>query len=153
MVPANARTIKNLPGFPLWHLKTSVSASLYKSLLVSPVTAWVIVKAPEGSGSAPQLIRSDAGGVFDELAKTAAKDWGGEGFSTIESRVHRPSLMVHLLIYKLPDGLMAVNFAHNDESSFAGNQYTDVYVGVYKDGKWTRIGGNKVIRRLPQPGL
>ena len=44
---------------------------------------------------------------------------------------------------------MAVNFAHDDEAFYAGVQYTDVWVGVFKNGKWTKIGGTKVVRNLP----
>lgn len=149
--PANARTIRNLPGFPLAHLKTSISPKLYKSLIISPVTAWVVAQAPAGEGDEGKIVRSDAGGVFDKLAREMAKGWGGVGYDTTESRTRRPTLMVHLLIYKLADGLMAVNFSHNDQAFYHGIQYSDVWVGVFKDGKWTRIGGTKIRRNLPNP--
>ena len=150
-LPANARTIQNLPGFPLSHLKTSVRPNLYNSLLISPVTAWVVVEVSDLAGAEPKLIRSDAGGAFDKLAKEMGKGWGGVGYNTTGSRVQHPSLSVHLLIYKIADGLMAVNFSHNDQAYYAGLQYSDVWVGVYKDGQWNRVGGTKVIRNLPQP--
>jgi len=149
--PANARTIRNLPDFPLTHLKMSLSPKLYKSLLISPLTAWVVAEAPSIAGSEPKMVRSDAGGVFDKLALEMAKGWGSVGYNTTESRTQRPSLLVHLLIYKLVDGVMAVNFAHNDQAFYAGIQHSDVWVGVFKNGKWTRIGGTKVIRNFPEP--
>ena len=149
--PANARTIRNLPGVPLAHLKMSLSPKLYKSLLISPVTAWVVVQAPMLEGAQPKIVRSDAGGLFDKLAQEMAKGWGAYGYDTTESRAQRPSLNVHLLVYKIADGLMAVNFAHNDQAFYHGIQYSDVWVGVYKDGKWTKIGGTKVKRDLPEP--
>jgi hypothetical protein len=148
--PANARTIRTLPDFPLAHLKTSISPKLYKSLLISPLTAWVVAQAP-ASGSEPKLLRSDAGGVFDKLALEMAKGWGSVGYNTTESRTQRPSLKVHLLIYKIVDGVMAVNFAHNDQAFYAGAQHSDIWVGVFKNGKWTRIGGTKIIRNFPEP--
>jgi hypothetical protein len=151
--PANARTIRNLPDFPLAALKVSLNPKLYKSLLISPVTAWVVAQAPTVTSPEPKIMRSDAGGAFDKLALALAKEWGSVGYNTTESRTHFPSLKVHLLIYKIADGLMAVNFAYDDEAFYqsAGMQHTDVWVGVYKNGQWRRIGGTKVIRNSPEP--
>ena len=146
---ANARTIQNLPNFPLSHLKVSLSPRLYKSLVISPLTAWVVANV-SAYGQA-KIVHSEGGGTFDNLALEAAKRWAPVGFNTTESRTHNPSVNVHLLIYKLVDSIMAVNFAHNDDAFYAGLQYTDVYVGVYKDGKWARVGGTKVIRNFPEP--
>ena len=150
-VPANARTIKNLPGFPIAHLKLSLSPRLYKSLAISPVTAWVVASAPNMKGAEPKILRSDAGGLFDKLAQEFAKGWGSVGYDTTESRTQRPTLGVHLLVYRIADGLMAVNFAHNDQAFYHGRQHSEVWVGVYKDGKWTRVGGTKIIRNLTHP--
>ena len=150
-VPANARTIRNLPDFPIAHMKTSLSPRLYKSLVISPVTAWVVTSAPNLQGAEPKILRSDAGGAFDKLAQAFAKGWGSVGYDTTESRTQRPSLSVHLLVYRIADGLMAVNFAHNDQAFYHGRQHSEVWVGVFKDGKWTRVGGTKIIRNLSHP--
>lgn len=147
--PANARTIRNLHDFPLAHLKMSINPRLYKSLIISPLTAWVVAQPPPVEGSDPKILQSDAGGTFDKLALQMAMNWGASGYDTTESRTQRPTLRVHLLIYKIVDGLMAVNFAHNDQAFYHGLQRSDVWVGVYKNGKWTKIGGTKVIRRTP----
>jgi hypothetical protein len=149
--PANARTITNLPGFPVAHLKISLNQRLYKSLTISPVTAWVVARAPNIKGAEPKILRSDAGGAFDKLAQEFAKGWFSVGFDTTESRVHRPSISVHLLIYRIADGLLAVNFSHNDQAFFHGRQHSEVWVGVFKDGKWTKIGGTKITRNPPHP--
>ena len=149
-LPANARTIRNLQDFPLAHLKMSLSPRLYKSLIISPVTAWVVAQVGL-HGARPKIVHSEAGGVFDSLALAMAKMWEPVGYNVTESRAQSPTLMVHLLVYKLPDGLMAVNFAHNDQAFYAGIQRSDVWVGVFKDGKWARIGGTKVIRNFPKP--
>jgi hypothetical protein len=129
----------------------NLNPRLYKSLAISPLTAWVAVQAPVLAGGEPKTIRSDAGGAFDKLAQSFAREWGSVGYDTTESRTQRPTLMVHLLVYKIADGLLAVNFAHNDQAFYHGIQKSDVWVGVYKDGKWSRVGGTKVMRRLPQP--
>lgn len=147
--PANARTIRTLPDFPLAHFKMSINPRLYKSLIISPLTAWVVAQPPAVEGSDPKILHSDAGGAFDKLALEMARSWGAVGYDTTESRTQRPTLRVHLLIYKIVDGLMAVNFAHNDQAFYHGLQRSDVWVGVYKNGKWTKVGGTKVIRRTP----
>lgn len=147
--PANARTIRTLPDFPLAHLKMSINPRLYKSLAISPLTAWVVAQPPPVEGSDPKILRSDAGGAFDKLALQMAMNWGASGYDTTESRTQRPTLRVHLLVYKIADGLMAVNFSHNDQAFYHGRQYSDVWIGVYKNGKWAKIGGTKVIRRTP----
>jgi hypothetical protein len=144
-IKVNPRTINNIPNFPLSTFKTSLSPKLYKSLSVSDVAAWIVVHIPPYGGE-PKIIHSEAGGVFDKLALSMAKGWGSVGYNTTESRTHQPSLDVHLLIYKIADGIMAVNFSHNDDAFHAGRQYTDAWVGVLKDGKWTRVGGTKFLR-------
>ena len=148
--PANARTIRNLGDFPLTHLKMNLSPKLYKSLIISPLTAWVVAQPPAGEGSDPKIVRSDAGGDFDKLALSMARAWGSVGYDTTESRTQRVALNIHLLVYKIADGLLAVNFAHNDQAFYHGLQKSDVWVGVYKNGKWTKIGGTKVIRHTPE---
>src|ERR1700709_2159561 len=84
--PANARTIQTLPDFPLAHLKMSLSPRLYKSLLISPLTAWAVTPPPVNEGAEPKMVHSEAGGVFDKLALEMAKGWGSVGYNTIESR-------------------------------------------------------------------
>lgn len=150
-VPTNARTIRNLSDFPLATLKLSLSPRLYKSLMISPLTAWVVVQVTR-TGAPPKVIHSDAGGAFDSLALAMAKGWQPTRYDTTESRAQRVSLNVHLLAYKLADSsLLVVNFAHNDQAAYAGIGHTDVYVGVFKDGKWARIGGTKIMPQMTEP--
>jgi hypothetical protein len=149
-VPVHPRTIQSLPNFPLTTLKTSLSPRLYKSLTVSNLDAWIVAQVPPYGGE-PKITHSEGGGVFDKLALSMAKEWGAVGYNATESRTHQPALKVHLLIYKIADGVMAVNFSNNDEAFYAGRQYSDVWVGIWKDGKWTRIGGTKVIRQSVEP--
>src|SRR5689334_14850175 len=70
---ANVRTIQNLGDFPLAHLKMSLSPKLYKSLLISPLTAWLVAQAPTTGSPEPKIIHSEGGGVFDKLALEMAK--------------------------------------------------------------------------------
>jgi len=142
----NPRTIRNLPDFPLPTLKMSLSPKLYNSLSVSNVDAWVVVQLPPHGGEG-KIVHSEGGGVFDKMALTMATSWTPSAFNTTESRLKQgPSLKVHLLVYKVVDGLMALNFAASDEAFYAGRAYSDVWVGLWHGGKWTRIGGTKVVR-------
>lgn len=142
----NPRTIQNLANFPLPTLKMSLSPKLYKSLSVSNVDAWVVVQLPPHGGEG-KIIHSEGGGVFDKMALLMATSWAPTSYNTTESRLKTgPALQVHLLVYKVVDGLMAVNFAANDESYYAGRAYSDVWVGLWHGGKWTKIGGTKVVR-------
>ncbi|MDQ6655185.1 MAG: hypothetical protein M3Y80_05160 [Verrucomicrobiota bacterium] len=147
----NGPTINSLPGFPVGHLRFNINPKLYKSLSISPVAAWVVAQTPRFPGGEPKIIRSDAGGVYDKLALTMAKQWTMFNYDTTESRTHHPVLNVHLLVYQIADGIMAVNFSHNDEAFYAGYQRSDVWIGVWKDGKWTTVGGTKHTRDLPSP--
>ena len=149
-VPVHPRTIQQLPNFPISTLKTSISPRLYNSLSVSNVDAWIVAVVPPYGGE-PKITHSEAGGVFDKMALSMAKEWKTSGYDTTEGRTHAPSLTVHLLIYKIADGIMAVNFSHNDAAYYAGREYTDVWVGIWKDNKWTRVGGTKVIQQSVDP--
>ena len=116
-VLVHPRAIQNLPDFPLSTLKGSLSPKLYNSLSVSNVDAWVVVQLPPHGGEG-KIIHSEGGGVFDKMALAMATSWTPSGYNTIESRLKSsPSLKVHLLVYKVVDGLLAVNFAANDEAA------------------------------------
>lgn len=146
----NGPTINQLPGFPVAHLRFNLAPKLYKAISISPVEAWVVAQTgptmPE-----PKIARSDAGGHYDRLARDLAKEWTMMNYDTTESRTHHPVLDVHLLIYKIADGVMAVSFAKNEQAYYAGFQHSDVWVGIWKDGKWTTVGGTKRTRELTQP--
>lgn len=147
----NGPTIRDLRDFPIAHLRFNLAPKLYKSLSISPVMAWVVAQISTVPGTEPKIIRSDAGGKFDKFAIELAKGWNLQNYDTTESRTHRPTLNVHLLVYQIADGIMAVNFSHNDEAFYAGYQRSDVWVGVWQGGKWTTVGGTKRTRELSQP--
>ncbi|MFL6543373.1 MAG: hypothetical protein ACJ8I9_09405 [Chthoniobacterales bacterium] len=146
----NGPTINQLPGFPVAQLRFNLAPKLYKAISISPVMAWVIAQTGPAMPQ-PKIARSDAGGKFDHLAIALAKEWSMQNYDTTNSRTHNPTLNVHLLVFQIADGIMAVNFSHNDEAYYAGFQHTDVWVGVWKDGKWTTVGGTKRTRELTQP--
>jgi hypothetical protein len=142
---AKGRTITDLQVIPTRVLQRSISRKFYKTLLISPVDGWVIVRATLSGtrlGGA-RIVRSDMDGAFDALALQRAK----EVLITANYTTDRPNLgssvLLHLLIYKIADGTMALSFAHLDEP---GGDQADYYgcarLAVLKaDGKWTEIKG------------
>jgi hypothetical protein len=142
---AKGQLITDLKVIPTRVLQRSVSRKFYKTLLISPVDGWVIVRATLSGtrlGGA-RIIRSDMDGAYDALALQRAK----EVLISANYSTDRPNLgssvLLHLLIYKIADGTMALSFAHLDEP---GGDQADYYgcarLAVLKaDGKWTEIKG------------
>ena len=140
--PANARTIKKLPGFPIEELRSGLGAKLYKSLEISPVEAWVVARASiyNGHTANAKIIHSEANGLFDKMLLEMANGRSITGQDGIESRMPSDSLTVHLLVYKIADGFMAVCCSHNDDARYVGYQQSnDAWAGILKNGKWITI--------------
>jgi hypothetical protein len=141
---SKGKTLTELKVIPARVLQRSISPKFYKSLLISPVEGWITVRAQlSGSRlSGMRVTKSDLNGAYDSLAlKRAADVRLSGGFAT--DRKTPPSVLVHLLIYQIADGTMALSFAHFDEPG--GDQmayYGCARLAVLKrDGKWTDIKG------------
>jgi len=142
---SKGQTLTDLKIIPTRVLQRSISPKFYKSLLISPVEGLVTVRAQLAGTrlSGMRVVKSDLGGAFDALAlKLASEVRLGGNFST-EQPNRPPSVLLHLLIYKIADGTMALSFAHFDEPG--GDQlayYGCAKLAVLKsDGKWTQIDG------------
>ena len=143
------RTFLDCPNLPREALKSGVSAKFYKSLTISPLDAWVVVRAPLNGmkSSQAKVARSDAGGAYDDIALSLANSMQVTGLNTTESRINISEIEVHMLIYKIADGIMAVGFSHVDDPQYAGyRQYGRATIGFLKGGKWTFMD-NKMPRR------
>lgn len=141
---ASGRTIQNIPNFPLQALRSGVGRKLYSSLAISPVSAWVSARAAvvNGHTTGAQITHSEGNGVYDKALLAMANDYTVTGANTTESRLQKDSLNVHLLIYDLKDGTMAIVFSHNDDARYNGiGQIGTAWVGVYQGGKWVTISG------------
>lgn len=142
---SKGRRITELNVIPLRVLQRSISPKFYKSLVVSPVEGWVTVRA-QISGkrlTGMRVAKSDLNGTFDAIALKLASEVRLSGnFATDRPNVP-PSVLLHLLIYQIADGTMALSFAHFDEPG--GDQLA--YYGCAKlmvrksDGKWIEIEG------------
>ncbi|MEY2507784.1 MAG: hypothetical protein QOH01_2113 [Verrucomicrobiota bacterium] len=142
---AKGRTISDLQVIPTRVLQRSISRKFYKTLLISPVDGWVIVRANLSGTrlSGSRIIRSDMGGAYDALALQRAKEVLISANYTTDRPNLGSSILLHLLIYKIADGTMALSFAHLDEP---GGDQADYYgcarLAVLKaDGSWTEIKG------------
>lgn len=142
--PASTRTVQQIPNFPLQALRSGVGHKLYSSLAVSPVSAWLMARAAvvNGHSMGAQIIHSEGNGVYDKMLLEAANGYTVTGQNTIESRLATDTLNVHLLIYEIKDGKMAVCFSHNDDARYNGvGQMGTAWVGILQGGKWVTISG------------
>jgi hypothetical protein len=142
---AQGRTLADLHIIPARVLKRSISAKFYKSLLISPIRGWIVVRADlTGTRlSSPRVIHSELNGAYDSLALERANEMVIAGYRTTERPNHVPSILLHLMIYQIADGTMALSFAHLDEP---GGDQMDYWgcarLAVLKhDGIWTDIKG------------
>src|SRR6476620_4643795 len=142
--PASTRTVLQIPDFPLQSLRSGVGHKLYSSLAISPVSAWVSARAAviNGHTMGAQITHSEGNGVYDKALLAMANDYTVTGGNTIESRLQKDSLNVHLLIYDLKDGKMAIVFSHNDDARYNGlGQIGTAWVGILQGEKWVTISG------------
>jgi hypothetical protein len=142
---SKGRTLTDLKVIPTRVLQRFVSRKFYQSLLVSPVEGMVTVRA-QLSGtrlSGARVIKSDLKGAYDALALKLASEVRMAGNFSTERPNTPPFALLHLLIYNIADGTMALSFAHLDEPG--GDQlayYGCAKLAVLKsDGRWTQIDG------------
>jgi hypothetical protein len=139
------QTLPELNVIPSRVLQRSISPKFYKTLLISPVAGWIVVRARlVGTHlSGARIVRSDLGGAFDSLALKRAGEVTIAGYYSIDKPNVGGSVLLHLLIYKIADGTMALSFAHLDEPGGDQAEYFGCSrLAVLKaDGKWTEIKG------------
>ena len=139
------RTIGELDVIPTPVLQRSISPKFFKSLLISPIEGWVIVR---GSLSGTRLnglrvVHSEPNALNDHLALQRAREVQLAGNLSIEHPNSPSPVLVHLLLYKTADGTAALSFAHVDGAG--GNQmqyYGGSKLSILKhDGRWVDIKG------------
>jgi len=139
------RTITDIDVIPTRVLQRSISPKFYKSLLISPIQGRVVVRANlSGTGlSGMKVILSEPKGLHDHLALQRSKDVRIAGNYSIDRPNAKSSVLLHLLIYEIADGTMALSFAHLDGPGGEQMQYYGcARLAVLKgDGRWTQIRG------------
>jgi hypothetical protein len=143
--PSSAnRKIGDMNVIPTRVLQRSISPRFYRSLLVSPVAGWVVVRA-NLSGTrltGARVIHSELQGLYDPLALQLAKEALIAGNYSIDRPNIPGSVLLHVLVYRIADGTMVLSFAHLDHPG--GNQmeyYGCARLLTLKGDKWTEIQG------------
>ena len=138
-------TLPELKVIPLRVLQRSINPKFYKSLTISPVDAHIVVRGSlVGTHlSGLRVVKSELGGTWDDLALKRAGEVVIAGNYTIDRPNYGHAILLHLLIYNIADGTMALSFAHLD---VPGGDQADYFgcarLAVLKaDGKWTDIKG------------
>ena len=144
-MPSQGRTIGELNVIPTRVLKRSISPKFFKTLLISPVKEWVIVRGNLAGTriSGARVVRSELKGEFDALALKLAREVHLAGSYSLDKPRTGGSILMHLLIYQIADGTMALSFPHLDGAGGDQQQYFGcARLAVLKaDGKWTEIKG------------
>jgi hypothetical protein len=143
---AAGRKVQELNVISTRVLQRSISRKFYKSLLISPIDGWIIVRATwVGTHlSGARVVHSELSGVYDQLALKFAEDVEITGATgTQSSNLAAGSVMLHLLVYHTADGVMLLSFPTFDIPG--GEQL--FYWGcarlavIKKDGRWVEIEG------------
>jgi hypothetical protein len=136
--------LTELNVIPTRVLQRSVSPKFYKSLLISPVEGWIIVRG-QLSGtrlSGARVIQSELKGLYDPLALQLAKEAQIAGNFTLDRPNAKSSVLLHLLVYQIADATMVLSFAHFDEAGGDQMQYYGCSrLLILKDEKWSEIRG------------
>ena len=90
-----------------------------------------------------RVVRSSLNGAYDPLALALADEVRIAGAFSLAKVVPTHSVLMHLLIYQIADGTMALSFAHLDQPGGEQMQYFGcAKLSVRKgDGRWTEIEG------------
>ena len=142
---AKGRTLVDLNVIPARVLQRSISPWFFQSLLVSPIEGWIVVRAQLLGTKVVggRVIRSDLDGAFDALALQRAAEMKIQGREMIDRLTPLSPVLVHLLVYRIADGTMALSFAALDG---AGDNQLD-YFGCAKlrvlqgNGRWVELKG------------
>jgi hypothetical protein len=142
--PSKGRKLTELNVIPTQVLQRSVSPKFYKSLLISPVEGWIIVRG-QLSGTrlaGARVIQSELKGLYDPLALQLAKEAQIAGNFTLDRPNAKSSVLLHLLVYQIADATMVLSFAHFDEAGGDQMQYYGCSrLLILKDEKWSEIKG------------
>ena len=101
-----------------------VSRPIFRSLEVSPITAWLVARTAVAGGHSggAKIIHSEGNGAYDQMLLEMANSYSVTGQDTAESHLQRDTLDVHLLIYEIKNGKMAVCFRAQRGRALSGIQ-------------------------------
>ena len=122
---ARARTISDVPTISNRVLQRAISPKFYESLRISPLEGCVVVRGQLSNTrlQALSIIHSELGGAYDSLALERAKAVKIAGYYGLGKMNRTGNVLVHLLIYKIADGTIALSFAQLDEPGGDQKEY------------------------------
>ena len=136
------RRFTGIPDAPE-SLRRIVSPKFYQSLLISPLKGWIVVRGQLAGGrlSGVRVVHSELGGAYDQLALDLGNNLRVVGFARREFTESTPPVLVHVLIYEIADGRLALSFAHLETAG--GSQmrnYGSAWMAVEKPNHlWVTI--------------
>jgi hypothetical protein len=135
-------SIRNIPEAERV-LRKSVSLQFYRSLLISPIEGWITARGQligdHLAGS--RIVRSDLGGEYDSLALELASNLKVQAYNQSSTLTAARYVLVHVLLYQVKDGRLAVSFASLDEPGGTQLKYTGAaWMAVEKaNHRWITI--------------
>lgn len=138
---SQARSINDIPAAKAALLRI-VSPKFYRSLLISPLQSWVVVRGSllNDHLAGARVVQSDMHGEYDRLALELANNLQIADYTRTDRSASNRTVSVHLLVYQIADGTMAMSFANYDDTG--GNQlrYSGAaWMAVLKGGNWVTI--------------
>jgi hypothetical protein len=122
---SSARSMLDIPGLPASALQVYMPHEAYTRLANAPIKAYVLVRGQVANNkvAGARIAHSEAGGVYDKIALQMAA--GMVVYSDISSSRLHTNVLVHVLIYGLPDNSEdALAIAQNDAVGAANLVYS-----------------------------
>lgn len=142
---AHGRKIQDLNVISTRVLQRSINPKFYKTLLVSPIDGWIVVRASVTNTrlSGARVVRSELNGAYDQLALQFANDLEIAGLNRTTNPRTAANVLVHLLVYHTADGTMVLSFPTFDGAGGSQMRYWGcARLAVIKhDGTWVEIEG------------
>jgi hypothetical protein len=143
--PVQGRRIQDLNVISTRVLQRSINPKFYKTLLVSPIDGWIVVRASLANTrlSGARVVRSDLNGAYDQLALQFANDLEIAGLNRTTNPNTAANVLMHLLVYHTADGTMVLSFPTFDGAGGSQMRYWGcARLAVIKhDGRWVEIEG------------
>jgi hypothetical protein len=122
---SSARSMLDIPGLPVSALAVYMPKEAYQRLANAPIKAYVMVRGQVGNNKVmgARVAHSEANGVYDKIALQMATSM--EVYSDISSSRLHSNVLIHVLIYGLPDNSEdALAIAQNDAVGSANLVYS-----------------------------
>jgi hypothetical protein len=126
-----------------------VSPRFYKTLMISPVEGGIVVRGQLAAGTrvfGARVIHSELGGAYDRLALDLANNLQVIGYPHVELGDLTPAILLHVLVYQIKDGRLALSFAHFDTAGGSQMRYYGcAWMAVEKPNHlWETIEPNRL---------